>query len=338
MAIALVALIGAGSLAVDIGSALVTKSELQNVADAGSLAATRELALIYKSKSANTNYKTYQLTDPEIAQIKAKALAFAAANKAGGLSISVGNDDVTTNTYNIATGDLTPTTTGVRAVRVIGRRDDTQNGQVQTALARVLGINSISITASSTAAISALGSLKPGMGEFPIALDEGWWDTHNCAVNSAIQLYPTGPSSCVGWHSFEENPPSAARIKTIVKGISEGTFQSPLTIAGETYYNFTSGTLSSALDDMSALFEQKKNGSGTWTVNAPVYARTNSCDPPNQSQKIVGFTKVKLSTVEASPADIQGVVECGIYDEGEVGGGGGASDFGVLVGSPGMIQ
>src|SRR5690242_15254415 len=70
MAMALVGLIGAASLAIDIGSALVTKAELQNVADASSLAATRELALIYKALPANTDYKNYTLTTSNISAIK----------------------------------------------------------------------------------------------------------------------------------------------------------------------------------------------------------------------------------------------------------------------------
>ena len=48
MAVAIVALVGIAALAIDIGSALVTKAELQNVSDAGTLAGTRELAIIYK--------------------------------------------------------------------------------------------------------------------------------------------------------------------------------------------------------------------------------------------------------------------------------------------------
>jgi Flp pilus assembly protein TadG len=341
MAIALVGLIGAGSLAIDIGSALVTKAELQNVADAGSLAATRQLAMVYKGLSVNTDYKTYTLTSGNIAAIKTKAQSLAAANKAGGISIVVGSGDITTATYDIKTGNITAATKGVRAVQVVSRRDNTQNGRVQTQLARVLGINDIAIAARSTSALSALGSLKAGKGEFPIALDEDWWGSHNCATNEKLQFYPTSPNSCLGWHTFDSKPASAAKLKTIVKGIGNGSFQSPVTKAGETYYEFTGGTVSSALQDMEDLFVLKRtpqNGSGTWTVNAPVY-ESSGCGNPNQARKIVGFTRIKLTTVKAPPsAKVEGDVECNVFDEGEVGSGGGASDFGVLVSTPGMIQ
>jgi Flp pilus assembly protein TadG len=337
MALALVGLIGAASLAVDIGSALVTKTELQNVADASSLAATREVALIYKGLSANTDYKTYTMTSANIAAIKSKAATFAAANKAAGLSIGLASADTITATYDVKTGNITPSTTGVRAVRVVSRRDETQNGRVQTALAGVLGINEIGITAQSTAAISALGSLKAGKGEFPIALDEDWWKSHSCGTNETLQFYPTSPNSCLGWHTFDSKPASAAKLKNIVKGIGDGSFQSPETIAGETYYEFTGGTISSALQDLEDLFKLKRSG-GSWTVNAPVY-ESNNCVNPNQQRKIVGFTRVRLTEVKAPPnAKIEGDVECGIYNDDELGDGGGPGDYGVLVGTPGMIE
>ena len=219
MAIAIVGLIGAGSLAIDIGSALVTKSELQNVADAASLASTRELAMIYKEKSdpskggdPDFNYKEYTLSGSDKSRIQAKAVSFAAANKAGGLSINVAASDIDT-ARPAANGTLTYTDTGVRAVQVTGRRDDTSNGQVQTQLARVLGINQIAITAESTAAISAMGTLKAGKGEFPIGLDEDWFDNFSCSTNNAVKFFPTDETSCSGWHTFDQKPASASRLK-----------------------------------------------------------------------------------------------------------------------------
>ena len=341
MAVAIVALIGAGSLAVDIGSALVTKSELQNVADASSLAATRELAIVYKEKTAinpNLDLSTVSI-EGDLARIQAKALAFAAANKAGGLSINVGTGDIVTATYDVVTGAIKPATAGVRAVKVTGRRDDTQNGQIQTALSRVLGINQLAVTAESTAAISALGSLRSGMGEFPIGLDEDWFKTHNCASPENVVLYPTSPGSCAGWHTFDSKPSSASKLKTIVKGIEHGTFQSPVTIADKTVYQFVGGTITSAMDDLVELWDQKKSGSPpTWTVNVPVYA-SNGCVNVQGPNLIVGFAKFKVTQVKKNPdGAIDGDVECGIFDGNEVGDGGGPNDFGALVGTPGMIN
>ncbi len=341
MAVAIVGLIGAASLAIDIGSALVTKAELQNVADASSLAATRELGLIYKGLGNNTSYKDYTLTTTNVATIKAKAQSFANANKAGGVAITLNSADVVMGPYDGKTGVITPGTKGVRAVEVTSRRDDTQNGQLQTQLARVLGIDQIAVTAQSASGLSALGTLKSGKGEFPVGLDEDWFSSHNCGSADKVIFYPTSPGSCAGWHTFNIKPASAARLKTIVNGIGDGTFQSPETVAGQTYYEFTGGVNASVFPDLKTLFESKRSPSdatGTWTVNVPVY-KSSGCSNPNQSILIVGFARLKIMTVTDAPSKlIDGDVECGIFNEEDFGAGGGEKDFGTLVGTPDMIH
>jgi hypothetical protein len=119
-----IGLIGAGSLAIDIGSALVTNSSLQNVADAA-----------------------------------------------------------------------TPSHDGVS---VQGRRDDSTKGEPKIQLARVVGINQIAITAESTAAISAMGSLKAGKGEFPTRADQDWFDAHDCSTNDTMKFLPTSSGASLG--------------------------------------------------------------------------------------------------------------------------------------------
>jgi hypothetical protein len=278
-----------------------------------------------------------------VAAIRAKAQSFASANKAGGISIVMRSDDIVMGPYDGKTGDITAGTKGVRAVQVTSRRDGTQNGQVQTQLARVLGIDQLSVTAESASGLSALGSLKSGKGEFPVGLDEDWFDSHTCASAEEVQFHPTSPGSCAGWHTFTDKPASAARLKKIVAGIGDGTFSSPETIANQTYYEFTGGTVASAIKDLVDLFEAKRTPSdatGTWTVNVPVY-KSSGCANPNQSILIVGFARLKLTAVQDAPANlVKGDVECGIFDSDELGDGGGGSesDFGTLVGTPGMIH
>lgn len=336
MAFAIVGLIGAGSLTVDLGAALVTKAELQNVADSSSLAATRELALIYQEHAGNTDYKTYTLSSTDEARIQNKAIAFAAANKAGGIPIVVGTGDIIPARYDIATGETTASKTGARAVAVTGRRDDVQNGQMQTALGRVLGIDQIAVTADSTAAISAVGKLKAGKGEFPIGLDEDWFVHHTCASPEIVTVYPTSPTSCAGWHTFNEKPASTSRLRNIIDGIKTGSFQSPETIAGQTRYEFVGGTVEPALRDLAHLFNVKKT-QGTWLVNVPVY-ESSGCANPNQDRLIVGFAKFRIYNVKDNPnGKVDGDVECGVFTNDDVEGGG-VNDFGTLAGIPSMIQ
>ncbi len=344
MAIAMVGLIGAGSLAIDIGSALVTKAELQNVADASSLAATRELAMVYRdrlSSNGNKDVGTYALTGDDIKRIQDKAVAFAAANKAGGLSIVVEKTaDVQPCVWNDAKKAYDKCgwdVEGPRAVRVTGRRDDVQNGQVQTVLGRVLGINQIAIDATAASAITAAGTLKYGKGEFPIGLDEDWFSSHTCASNETVVMYPTSPGSCAGWHTFNTKPASASRLKEIVEGIGNGSFKSPETIAGETRYEFVGGTINPILEALEGVFDAKKTG-GSWLVNVPVY-QSSGCANPNQDRLIVGFAKMRITKVKKQPnGRVEGDVECGIFTDEETAVGNGPKDFGTLVGVPGMVQ
>jgi hypothetical protein len=338
MAIAIVGLIGAGSLAIDLGSALVTRAELQNVADAASLASTRELAMVYKVKyqeNPDFNYKEYTLSGDEKARIQAKAVSLAAFNKAGGVPISVGTADIRPAKVDSA-GNITHQDKAVRAVTVKGRRDDTSNGQVQTELARVLGINQIAITAESTAAISAMGTLKAGKGEFPIGLDENWFDNHTCAGEEIVKLFPTTPTSCAGWHTFEEEPASAARLGRIADEIRTNKFVSPETTANKTIYQFVGGTIASAVADVKKLWNARSSG-GHFQTTVPVY-KASGCENVRGPKLIVGFARIDITRVSTAPVlEVEGDVECGIFDQ-DVGTGGGGGDFGTLVGTPGMIQ
>jgi Flp pilus assembly protein TadG len=337
MAIALVGLIGAGSLAVDLGSALVTKAELQNVADASSLAATRELGLIYKEQPPKTDYKEYTLTSTDESRIRYKALQFAAANKAGGVTITVGNSDVEPCTYSVSTGDTTCSSSrkGIRAIKVKGRRDDTQNGQIQTTLGRVLGINEISVAAQSTAAISAAGKLKPATADFPIGLDEAWFSSHSCASAQEIKLYPTDETSCAGWHTFQESASSAKELKDIIQDMIANKPVAPEITANETIFEFNNGQVESAMKRLVTLFNAR--GGAGWTVNVPVY-KNMGCAGVNGPNLIVGFARVRLLEVRANPSSlVRAEVVCGVLD-GDQAEGGGPNDFGTLVSTPGMIQ
>ena len=150
-ALAMVGLIGVAALAIDIGYGLVVKSELQNVADTGSLAANRELALIYKGTpgSAVPYWGTYTLSSTDKARIEVKVNTFSQQNKAGGKPISIPSSDMVYGKWNNVAGQITPTSTGVLAIGVTARRDQTANTPISTWLGRIFGVQSLSIRANS---------------------------------------------------------------------------------------------------------------------------------------------------------------------------------------------
>ncbi|MFN2425188.1 MAG: Tad domain-containing protein [Candidatus Binatia bacterium] len=340
MAIAIVALIGAGSLAVDIGSALVTKSELQNVADASALAGTRQLAEHYEgcpqeiSKTLGSTGCTPPGEQPPLTGIPAKAIEYASKNKAGGISISVANSgDVCLGHY--IGGMSCPDLDKVRMVRVTSRRDGTSNGVLPTRLATVLGINNISVRATTSAALTPIGKLQGGQGGFPIAISKMWFDTHVCGAGDPIVLFPTDSTSCASWHTFDSKPSNAAKLRNQVDGIKNGTYSSPVTIAGKTFYEFIGGNAETACSNLRDLYMAKKVGA-IMEANIPVYE--GGCENANQAKLIIGFVKAQVKGVKCAPSpELQVTVECGIVGE-EVGEGGGANDYGLLASSPSVVD
>jgi Flp pilus assembly protein TadG len=336
LAVLLVALFGFSALVIDLGLALVTKTELQNTSDAGTLAGARELALVYKEKGQYTSYKDYTLSSSDKARIQSKMSSITQANTAAGETVSILASDVVYGTYDNSTGTIKAQEKGVKAVELKSRRDETINGELQLSTARVLGIPTLGVDATSAAALSPLGTVPAGYGEIPIGISSYWFDSHSCENDRTIKFYPTGSmDGCAGWHTFEEMPANASRLKTILNGLEAGTYSSPETTAGETYYNFTGGAVASRFPDMKSLYDAKKDANGDWLVTVPVYQQ-NSCSNPNGSTLIIGFAKARVYGIETAPSStILAEVQCGIVEEGQ---GGGPNDYGTLYGLPGMVR
>jgi len=361
MAVMIVGLVGVAAFAIDIGYGLVVKSELQNIADTSTLAGTRELAIVYRDMQTTAGTDSYwgkhYLTSSERAQIESKINTYSQANKAGSVSISIASGDVTYGKYNDSTKEIEPTDplyTGVMGLKVTARRDANSNSVVDTFLARVLGINSMSITAESGAALSALRKAPQGKLGIPVGISEFWFkaknspcghhDTGSGADNHGIRLYPTGPQTgetitnaqgCAGWHTYTDYPASASKLKNVLDDQKTGSYISPETEANVTSYNFTGGVIATAFTKMMQLFNAMKDTDGTWTTVVPVY-EASDCSNPNGAIKIVGFATAWIYEVHSgSEKWIDATVDCNVIDWGE---GGNDYDYGTLVGRPGMTQ
>src|SRR4030042_5133279 len=90
VALALIMLLGFGALAVDIGHITVTKNELQNISDAASLAATRQLGAIYET----IPYENIDSFVADAAPLIAIAKDVGLKNQAGKRNITINDDDV----------------------------------------------------------------------------------------------------------------------------------------------------------------------------------------------------------------------------------------------------
>ena len=141
--------IGFAALVIDIGFGIVTRNELQNVADSAALAAARKIGIIYEPipVSDRPNFSI------NIADIKTQAKDVAKSNKAFGVYIDIRDSDVKIGTWNPVTKELNETSTGPDTVHVIARRDDLINGPINTFFAGIWGIETIAIRSKATAAI-----------------------------------------------------------------------------------------------------------------------------------------------------------------------------------------
>lgn len=327
--------LGVGALALDLGRGLVTRAELGNAADAATLAANRELALIY-SEQPTRDYKTWRLNSDERARIVAKARRYASLNKADGRSVALRDEDVVLGTFNPATGVVTPATTGVRAVSVVTRRDSLANGAIPVSLGRAIGSSTISVSAAAAAGLSPLGVVPPGALTIPVGIASYWFERNACGPNSSIRFSPTGDlQGCAAWHTYTESPANAARLKSILGEMRGGDWTSPGATAGETRFQFIGGTVSSAFPQIEALYNARKNEHGEWSVLVPVY-RASDCSNANGAITIAGFATARITAVRTAPDHtIEANVDCGIIDVGRADG---APDYGTLSGRPGMIR
>ena len=341
VAIVMVVLISITALAVDIGYVMTTKNELQNVADAAALAATRQLGWDYEQMSFDDqqNYVCDPSTIVPIAQ------DVAGKNQAGAKNISINDADVIIGQWDGTNFTLTPTLAQPDAVQVTARRDGGANGPITTFFAKIFGVNTVDVWADATAALTAQSTAGPGGLPLPVGISKAWFENKDIFCNQPLKFYPTNtPEGCAGWHTYTESPPSAARLSDILEGLKDGIYESPETTAGETIFDFTGGTLASVFDDMKALFDAMKvlndgildsdEDSTTWTTAVVVYDWSD-CSNPNKPVPIVGFATVTITQVLETPEKtINAQVICENIEAGRGGGG----EFGTMGSIPGLVE
>src|SRR5262245_25715895 len=295
VAIVLVVLLSFGALALDISNAMIARNELQNIADASALAGARQLGVIYAALPTGTPYNTYVLSDPSA--VVTAVTTVGVANQARQVSIAINPADITIGVWNSVSRTLTPGNVGATGVRVTARRDGGANGPVATWLAGLMGINSMNVVATATAAVTGTGTLLPGEANSPFGLDELIFN-NPAYCGMPIQFYPTNnpPAGCAGWHTFDQNPPNANTGRNIIQGLTPNppSYSSPQINAGQTSLEYIGGNVATLFGDLINLYTAKRvpdasSPSGyCWNVVIPVYANQN-CANPNTLTMTVGF-------------------------------------------------
>ncbi len=347
VAVTLAVFIGIAAFAVDIGYTRVARTELQRAADAAALAATRQLGVLYEAMSYEAQ-QTYDAGGDEVL-IKAAAVDVASKNRAAGTNIVIDSADIQIGTWDqdrdphFLAGLSQPD-----AVHVTARRDGTTNGPITTFFARIFGINSVSVSAGAIAALTGQSVAAAGGLPFPVGINKSWMTTVPC--DEDLTFHPSSADTCSGWHAYdgEDYKPTGSGERKMIEDITDGKYSSPETIAGQTYYDFSNGTLAAVFthDVIQTLFNTMKvkndgvldrdNDSNTWTTGVPIFDDTGwvACNP-NGPVKIVGFSTITITSVSGPPeSTVYATVKCDNVEEGRGGGG----NYGTKGSIPGLVQ
>jgi len=353
VAISAVVLLSFAALVVDIGYGVVVKNQLHDIADAASLAGTRQLGRIYTALPSYAAQQTYVLTAGDRAAIEAEVQDIANKNTAGGISITIDTADIKIGQWDLKKRTLTVTDNQPDAVEVTARRDGTANGPIATFLAGLMGINTLSVTSTSTrnggpeaptAALTGISEVGPGEIDVPVGIADQWFKNKEAFCDQNIQFYPTNSETgCAGWTAFDLSP---ANANTLSKDILQemppfGNYQAPGATAGVTQFEFIGGNVASALPDLKALYEANRRPDASsptgwaWETLVIVYQST-SCSNPSGAVTIVGFSSVTIYNVLAPPDGqlIEGKVKCDVYEEAR----GGGAEFGTKGSIPGLVR
>jgi hypothetical protein len=322
VALLLTMFIGFSAMAVDVGHIMVTRNELQNIADSTSLAAARWIGDQYEGMTYEQ--QLVWACDPAAIQ----TVVFDVANKsfAGGMQgITITADDIKIGNWDLSTTPrLTETLTSPDAVSVTARRDGGANGPITTFFARIFGLDTVDITADATAALTGESTAGDGDLELPVGISMKWFERPDFC-NQSIKFYPTGTlDGCAGWMTFDDHPASANRLRKIIDGMEAGTFESPGAIAGETQFEFIGGNVANQLCNIKDLYDQKKDADGNWQTH------------PNTNITIVGFVTTVVHNVLCPPdgAEITASVICDNTEPGRGGGG----NYGTKGSIPGLVE
>lgn len=240
VAVVLIVLIGIAALAVDVGYIAVTRNELQNVADAAALAATREIGSIYTERLSGGHTMTYaemqnyDCTGGDADLIKAVAVDVGSRNKAAGKSVIIKINDVHIGRWDAATRAFTETTTKPNAVRVTSRRDNVSNNPIKLFFANIFtlvgakdDVANASVTATATAALG--GQCNTRIGELPpFGISNVSTYCSSGGITTRIEFYgnPTSDTSCAGWQTFQVgNSFNSNDLNTIIQGMIDHEIQ-----------------------------------------------------------------------------------------------------------------
>ena len=281
VALLFLGLIGVAALAIDVVHLFLVRNELQNAADAGSLAGAR---FLYQDDGVSVNENANQI-----------AYQAAVANASEGSPVDVnwsgGNaGDVERGHWSFSTRTFTPTASlqpvslwdvtaeeldanenFVNAIRVTARRQATP---VTSFFARIFGYESFSPAAEAIAYIGYAGTLTPGEAEQPMVicketlLERG---RYSCSIGRKMSMGEQVPGQETGgWSDFTQDNPcfNGIAFPTIRPLVCGGGNPGPILRSRQVATS--GGDIPGLFDLMRACWESATGRLTSWMLTLPV--------------------------------------------------------------------
>jgi Flp pilus assembly protein TadG len=306
MVVFLTGMVGVSALAVDLGVAYTAKAQLHNAADSAALAAADTMLGVGPNNNA--------VAQPGVAL--STAVQFSSLNQAIGVNAALKNPpgaDFTIGYWDSSKGAFDQNRTGLglsnpndlTAVSVKIRRDTQANTPVSTYFARIVGVEHINVSASSTAFRGFPEKVPAGTVDLPIAVlasaingDDG----PNCG--QSLTFHSNGDQNAE-WTTFFTWPANDPNVDAYVNG----TLPIPALAIGD-QIDLTNGNLSNGtFNDLAARFNAEQTN-GQWQVTLPVIAA------PGMGANlgaVAGFCTFVITEVNLAPSkDLSGFLKCGV--------------------------
>jgi len=370
---ALIALLAAASLALDVGMVWESRTQVQNAADAAALAGARQLL--------GANAATV-----EIPTAQAAAIGTGASNESvGNASLTILTTDLEYGKWDFATRtidtsvDLTDPEE-VDAIRVITRMDASANGPLTAVMAQVVGKTSFNIRADATAWLGFAGNALPGNIDLPIAIDcckiSGPscdadycdWITANkpnpCPLNdpqasdtddvTCLEFFATGDQNAC-WTEFDSGNSSvntSDMVDVIQNGnsdeidVSNGIFVDNGTktpVVGEIFNRFQGEGFFNGSPSGVDRYPPFDGTEDSWVAGLPVIeCQTSDNCAGGSPADVVGFVCFEIREIEVNPSKvIRGRFLCPsdpLWQECDIGTTTSGGDFGIKADIPVLVD
>ena len=309
VAILLVGLLSFGALAVDIGSLLMVRNELQNAADAGALAGARRLYLASgEAVNPGSNLVGVNAAKANTAQnVVVEVTGDPSANtgdverghwKWSDQSFTPNASLLATTLSEVTNAELDADNSFINAVRVRVRRETIP---ARSFLSKAIGFSDFSMQAEAIAYIGFAGTFLPGEATDPIALCResllNAQGEYSCSTGRMINSGGGDTHNTAGWTNFTQQPCATASPPSVGPYVGCSASPSPEltlqvgmgTTGGElqtTWDSFYNCWLTSADADADGRPDQAVN------LNLPVI----NCPSNNVApcSKLVGAANVNL--------------------------------------------